>query len=77
MSINGLTIEKIYSFLKYGLKNLELKINCESLHVCFDNDIAGKQALNKLQHVEFNLLTFENNLPKNRKDWNEELQNKK
>ena len=77
ISINGLTIEKVYAFLKYGLENLELKINCESLHVCFDNDIAGKQSLNTLQPVEFNHIPFENDITKNFKDWNEELQNKK
>ncbi|MFG7388495.1 toprim domain-containing protein [Lactococcus lactis] len=58
------------------MENLNLKETCQSLHVCFDNDIAGKQACNKLQHLEFKNIPFQNDLPKEFKDWNEVLQNK-
>lgn len=76
ISINGVAIEKVYSFFRYGIENLNLKETCQSLHVCFDNDIAGKQACNKLQHLEFKNFFFQNDLPKEFKDWNEVLQNK-
>ena len=52
MALDGLAIEKILTFLGYGIKHLQLKTNLESLNVGFDSDSAGLAALARLQEVE-------------------------
>lgn len=73
ISIDGLAKEKVFAFLKYGVENFNLKETAKSLSVCFDNDIAGKKALKELQHIEFNNIPFQNETPKEGKDWNDVL----
>lgn len=73
MAINGVAVQKVFSFMEYGLSHLDLKENMESLNACFDNDEAGSEALRKLQTGTFNELEFNDYRPKEEKDWNDEL----
>lgn len=49
ISINGVSYQKVFSFIIYGVKHLNLEAKLQSLNVCFDNDEAGSEALRKLQ----------------------------
>lgn len=73
ISVNGVAVEKVLSFIKYGLANMELEKELKSLNICFDNDEAGGNALRKLQTVLFNGLEFKDRRPTQLKDWNDVL----
>lgn len=73
ISIDGLAIEKVVSFIGYGMKHLQLKDCLETLNVCFDNDDAGKEALKNLQVYEIHDIPFDDHTPKYAKDWNQVL----
>lgn len=73
ISIDGLSCEKVFSFIDYGINHLNLKDCLESLNVCFDNDNAGKEALRILQGYEIMGISFMNLTPNRMKDWNEVL----
>lgn len=76
MAINGVAIEKVLSFITYGVKHLNLKEELETLNVCFDNDKAGTKALRKLQTGTIKEIEFQDCRPDKAKDWNDELKNK-
>lgn len=76
ISISGVAVEKVFSFLQYGLKEIELETKLETLNICFDNDNAGSEALRKLQTGTIKGIEFTDKRPKNFKDWNDELKNK-
>lgn len=71
IAINGVSHQKVLSFLLYGIKHLGLKEKLCTLNICFDNDEAGTQALEKLQTSTFNGIEFNDCRPKELKDWNE------
>lgn len=73
IEIDGVAIEKVLAFLRYGIKYLLLKDWIESLNVCFDNDSAGLAALEQLQRYECNGVPFTDRTPKDFEDWNEVL----
>ena len=73
ISINGVAIQKVLSFIQYGVKYLRLEEELHSLHVCLDNDEAGSEALKKLQYSTVLGIEFENCLPQGVKDWNDML----
>ncbi|MBV7392383.1 toprim domain-containing protein [Enterococcus sp. ALS3] len=73
ISINGVALQKIFNFLKYGIEKMDLKNNCQTLNICFDNDTAGKKAMEELKKINFNEIEFESKLPPSEKDWNEFL----
>lgn len=77
MAINGVAVQKVFAFMEYGLKHLDLEEKMESLNACFDNDDAGSQALEQLQSGTFNELEFNDCRPKEVKDWNDELKEKR
>ena len=74
ISIDGLAKEKVFSFLKYGTENYNLKNILKTLNVCFDNDKAGETALRDLQCILVADKPFQDKRPKTAKDWNEWLQ---
>lgn len=76
ISISGVAVEKVFSFLQYGLKEIELEEKLKTLNICFDNDNAGNEALRKLQTGTIKGIEFEDERPKNFKDWNDELKSK-
>lgn len=73
ISIDGVAIEKVFSFIGYGMKYLQLKDCLETLNICFDNDSAGKNALKNLKVYEINGIPFHDHTPKYAEDWNEVL----
>lgn len=73
ISIDGVALEKVISFISYGVKHLGLKDCLESLNICFDNDSAGLSALKKLQAYEIHGIPFRDCTPKHAEDWNEVL----
>lgn len=77
ISLDGLSREKILSFLVYGLENLDLKNCLETISLCFDNDKAGIEAVGNIQRYTFLEKEFDNEIPKKFKDWNEVLQKTK
>lgn len=76
ISISGVAIEKVFSFLQYGLKYLELEKHLETLNICFDNDKAGIEALEKLKEKKFKGIDFNDCLPIKLNDWNDIIKNK-
>ncbi len=72
VSIDGVAIEKVMTFLKYGFEHLNLEEVLESLNVCFDNDKAGLSALSTLQSYEIANVSFNDCTPKE-EDWNDVL----
>lgn len=77
ISIDGVAIEKVITFIRYGFDNLDLKDTLETLNVCFDNDKAGLTALNTLQNYEIVDISFQDCTPKEEEDWNDVLKVKK
>lgn len=73
ISIDGVAIEKVFSFIGYGMKYLQLKDCLETLNICFDNDSAGKNALKNLKVYEIDGIPFHDHTPKYAEDWNEVL----
>ena len=55
ISIDGTAVEKVYHFLDYGIKHMNLKEVVSSLNACFDNDNAGSSAYEMLSKYTFNL----------------------
>lgn len=73
VAINGVAVEKVFTFLQYGVKNLELEEELKSLNICFDNDEAGNKALRKLQTGTVKGIEFLDKRPRELKDWNDVL----
>lgn len=55
---------------------MELEKNLETIKICFDNDKAGSEALKKLQTGTIKGIEFEDERPKDFKDWNDILKSK-
>lgn len=75
IAINGVAIQKVLNFLNYGVEHLNLENNLTTLNVCFDNDKAGTEGLNKLQTGTVLGIEFTDCRPKELKDWNDVLIN--
>lgn len=73
ISIDGVSLEKVFSFIEYGMRCLQLKGCLETLNICFDNDSAGRTALKKLQAYDVQGISFHDHIPKYAEDWNEVL----
>lgn len=76
ISIDGVAKEKVLKFIEYGTENFNFENNLKSLNICFDNDEAGKNAMDYFNHLTIFDIKFTNQLPVKFKDWNETLQNK-
>lgn len=76
ISIDGTAVEKVYHFLDYGIKHMNLKEVVSSLNACFDNDNAGSSAYEMLSKYTFNGIEFTKKFPQNN-DWNNVLLNRK
>lgn len=78
ISIDGVTVQKVFAFIIYGSKYLRLKECLKSLNVCFDNDRAGKEAFQTLKNYEVVGVPFVYHSPGGGcvKDWNEVLVSK-
>lgn len=78
ISIDGLSKDKLFCFLDYGLKNLNLKNRLKQLNICFDNDEAGIKAYKDLEKIMINNIKFTRvEVSLGYKDWNEYLQAKR
>lgn len=75
ISIDGVAIEKVGAFIRYGFKHLDMNDCLVTLNVCFDNDSAGLSALESLRIYDFNGVSFQDCTPKH-DDWNEVLKSK-
>lgn len=76
IAINGVAIQKVLSFIAYGIKHLSLEEELETLNVCFDNDTAGREGLRKLQTGTIEEIEFQDCQPTKLKDWNDVLKEK-
>lgn len=76
ISIDGVAIEKVAAFLKYGFQHLEMKQCLDTLKICFDNDSAGLNALESLQIYDINGISFQDCRPEIEEDWNDVLKKK-
>lgn len=73
ISIDGLSIEKVFNFLKYGIENMDLTTYLKKISICFDNDDSGIKAYKELSKRMVNGIEFTKDFPIYN-DWNEELQ---
>lgn len=78
IAIDGTAIEKVLTFIGYGMKYLQLEDCLESLNACFDNDKAGLEAVKKLDQlgIALNGVSFTDKRPDKAKDWNDVLKRK-
>lgn len=74
IAIDGVAIEKVFSFIAYGIEHLGLAETLSSLNVCFDNDKAGIQAFEELSIREIKGINFTHDKPEQEGyDWNDVL----
>ena len=73
IAINGVAYQKVFYFISYGIKHINLKEELKTLNVCFDNDEAGSEALRKLQTGTIKGIEFKDCRPNDVKDWNDVL----
>lgn len=73
ISIDGLSLEKVFHFLAYAVQNMDLSSVLKSLNVCFDNDESGIKAFEGLNKQTIKGIEFTKDFPVS-KDWNNDLQ---
>lgn len=71
--INGVATQEVLDILSYADRNMNLEKNLKKLVLCFDNDPAGKDAINSLKKTKIHNIVFNQHIPGQYKDWNDQL----